>query len=55
MSEPVVSFVVETNVGGIPITVCGCGALLMQSMAQEHIDSCLVMLRFNYESGDNDG
>lgn len=43
-SKPVVSFVMETNVGGVAVTVCGCGALILHSMASEHIEACPTMI-----------
>ena len=39
-----VSFVAESNYGGIPITVCGCGVLLMTAMAETHAMACPVYL-----------
>lgn len=34
------SFIMDTNKGGIPTTVCACGVLMFRSMAQGHIDTC---------------
>lgn len=36
--------VAESNYGGIPITVCGCGVLLMTAMAETHAMACPVYL-----------
>lgn len=36
MDEIPVSFRVETNVGGIPITICACGVLVLTSMFEQH-------------------
>jgi hypothetical protein len=42
---PVQSFVMETNYGGVAVTVCACGVLLFHSdMAWNHIDACPVLL-----------
>jgi len=38
----VTSFVIETNLGGIPITLCSCGLLIYQPMAQIHMEVCQV-------------
>lgn len=41
---PLQSFVLETNYGGIPVTVCACGAILRRHMsAWKHIDACPAM------------
>ena len=37
---PKTSFVVETNFGGIPVTLCSCGVLLYQPMAKIHPATC---------------
>lgn len=40
-----VSFVVESNYGGIPITLCACGVLLVTSMAETHALACPAYLK----------
>lgn len=43
MSSPipnVVSFHIETSAGGLPITLCACGALVYQPMAEFHVNDC---------------
>lgn len=35
-----VSFVMETNHGGIPVSICACGVLLMHGHCQSHLDAC---------------
>jgi hypothetical protein len=42
--HPIVSFVIESNVGGVAVTVCGCGALVLHSMASEHFETCPTMI-----------
>ena len=50
---PVRSFVAETNVGGVEVTICGCGVLLMRNQrAWIHIDQCPEMIRWNKENTD---
>ena len=42
--DPVVSLVLETDKGGVPVTLCACGALLLAiSAAWHHIDNCPAM------------
>jgi hypothetical protein len=41
--RPVVtSFIVETNLGGLPITLCTCGLLIYQPMARTHMAVCAI-------------
>ncbi len=42
--DPVVSMVLETDKGGVPVTLCACGALLLaMSAAWHHINNCPAM------------
>ena len=42
-APPVVtSFVMETSLGGIPITLCSCGLLIYQPMARTHMAVCAI-------------
>jgi hypothetical protein len=43
-SKPIVSLVIETNLGGVAVTVCGCGVLVLHSMASDHIEVCQTMV-----------
>ena len=41
---PVLSFTMDTNYGGVQVTVCGCGVLLFRGeTAFRHIDQCPTM------------
>lgn len=45
--DPVVSVILESNYGGIPVTICACGALLVVGpSAWLHIDHCPAMLAY---------
>lgn len=38
---PVTSLVLDTNHGGVPVTICACGVLLfVGNLAWRHIDAC---------------
>lgn len=51
---PAQSFVVETNYGGMPVTICGCGVLLLRNMdAWNHIDQCPTMQGFYAEQANH--
>lgn len=42
--DPVTSLVLETNKGGVPVTLCACGVLLVViPQAWQHIDNCPAM------------
>ena len=45
MSEPLISVVLESNKGGLPMTLCACGVLLMATMADSHTKDCLTYQR----------
>jgi len=47
-----VSFVVESNYGGIPITLCACGVLLATSMAETHAAACPIYLAHTVDNSD---
>jgi hypothetical protein len=38
------SFIVETNKGGMPITICSCGVLMFKPMAARHYKTCPAYL-----------
>jgi hypothetical protein len=39
--DPVVSVILESNYGGIPVTICACAAVLVAGpSAWLHIDNC---------------
>lgn len=38
------SFIVETNKGGMPITICTCGVLMFKPMAHGHMETCAAYL-----------
>lgn len=40
MSDIPTSFIVETNKGGMPVTICSCGVLMFKPMASIHIEVC---------------
>ncbi len=42
MSEPPISFVLETNRGGAPVMVCACGVLVLHGMADAHVRGCVI-------------
>lgn len=43
---PVQSLVVETNVGGLGVTICACGALLIcDEISYNHIDNCQSVIQ----------
>ena len=43
---PVQSFILETNTGGVGVTVCACGVVLLRSfLAWNHINACPFMPR----------
>jgi hypothetical protein len=42
MSDVPTSFIIETNKGGMPITICSCGVLMFKPMALDHIADCAV-------------
>ncbi len=42
MANMPISFVLETNMGGVPVTLCSCGAILYQPMASNHVEQCAV-------------
>ena len=49
MSDPVLqevptSFIVETNKGGMPITICACGVLMYKPVARSHFETCPAYL-----------
>jgi hypothetical protein len=53
--NPTTSFLLDTNYGGKPVTVCACGVLLMVGpSAWQHIDECSAFLTVAKEE-DNRG
>lgn len=53
---PPISFVLNTNRGGVAVTVCACGVLLLPSLAHHHIVACPTVppeIKENY--GDQEG
>lgn len=44
MSDGPVSMVLETNVGGVPVTICSCGVLLLTAMWSKHAERCPIYL-----------
>ena len=52
---PVLSFTMDTSQGGIPLTLCGCGVLLLRTkMAWGHIDLCPTMAEWRAEHPEGD-
>ena len=47
-----VSMVLETNLGGVGVTLCGCGVLCLASMAHIHADQCPTFLAAVAEGDD---
>lgn len=44
-----VSFIVESNRGGIALTICACGVLLICGMSQAHLDGCQAIAEWEAE------
>ena len=43
--EPLISVVLESNKGGLPMTLCACGVLVLASMSEDHVGDCLTYQR----------
>jgi len=50
---PLRSLVLETNLGGVGVSICACGAMLLHDvMSWQHIDNCPTWLLAAGEADD---
>lgn len=54
MSDVPISFNVETNVGGVSVTICTCGGFILPTLFHEHAKQCASYQNYIKEKADGE-